>query len=91
MYRTFGNDLVVDDRTSMTIGKRIQSIKELGLPFAIIIGKDIIKNPPLVEVYDVYKNHSTFLQINDLCRFIQDRIKDFNIDETILRKNECNG
>nr|XP_013031601.2 probable proline--tRNA ligase, mitochondrial [Anser cygnoides] len=45
-------DAVLDDRTQMTIGKRLKDAKKLGYPYVVIAGKRVCEDPPVFEVWD---------------------------------------
>jgi prolyl-tRNA synthetase len=59
------DDAVVDDRTSMTIGKRLMEAKKLGIPHIIVIGAKAAETEPKVEVIDTANNFSTDMTICD--------------------------
>ncbi|ODN05685.1 putative proline--tRNA ligase, mitochondrial [Orchesella cincta] len=48
------NDVIYDDRTNQTIGKRLKDCKKLGIPYVIVCGQSV-QDPlgPLMEVHDV--------------------------------------
>lgn len=50
----FGEDVLLDDRSNLTIGKRLLTAKALGIPFIIAAGRNIIDNMPLFELYRLY-------------------------------------
>lgn len=66
-----GDDVVVDDRTHMTIGKRFVEAKKLGFPFVIAMGKKIAANPPLYELYESNTDRSEHYELSDLISFIK--------------------
>ncbi|NXL84257.1 SYPM protein, partial [Alectura lathami] len=45
-------DAVLDDRTQMTIGKRLKDANKLGYPYVVIAGKRVCEDPPVFEVWD---------------------------------------
>lgn len=59
------DDAVVDDRTSMTIGKRLMEAKKLGIPHIIVIGAKAAESEPKVELIDTANNLSTDMTICD--------------------------
>jgi len=63
----FGNDIVVDDRTHLTIGKRFIEAKKLGFPFVVAMGKKITENPSLFELY---KSSTKQTEYHELCSLI---------------------
>ncbi|KAG8549377.1 hypothetical protein GDO81_021375 [Engystomops pustulosus] len=50
-----GNEVLVDDRDHLTIGKRVREAHMMGYPYVIVIGKKALERPPLFEV----RNHRT--------------------------------
>lgn len=63
------DDILIDDRQRMTIGKRIVHAKMTGYPFIIVIGSKSLQNPPLVEVIDVYNDTSYDFTLDELTSF----------------------
>ncbi|XP_025416331.1 probable proline--tRNA ligase, mitochondrial isoform X2 [Sipha flava] len=62
----FGEDIVVDDRTHMTIGKRFIEAKKLGFPFVIIVGKKVTESPSLYELYKSSTKKSEHFEFGSL-------------------------
>lgn len=54
-------DAILDDRTGLTIGNRFMHARVTGFPYVIILGKGVMKSPPLVEVHNI--NNSTNSEI----------------------------
>ncbi|NXV81368.1 SYPM protein, partial [Atlantisia rogersi] len=46
------SDSVLDDRTQLTIGKRLKDANRLGYPYVIVAGKRVREDPPVFEVWD---------------------------------------
>ncbi|CAH2311220.1 probable proline--tRNA ligase, mitochondrial [Pelobates cultripes] len=44
------DEIVLDDRTQMTIGKRVKEAEMMGYPFVIVVGKKALGSQPLFEV-----------------------------------------
>ena len=53
---SFKNDIIVDDRTNLSIGRRLQEAKRVGYPLIIVIGRRAIEDIPRFEVYDLINN-----------------------------------
>lgn len=47
------NDVIVDDRTNMTIGKRLLEAKRMGYPIGIVLGSKILDSEPKFEMYSI--------------------------------------
>lgn len=45
-------DVVLDDRTQMTIGKRLKDANKLGYPYVVVAGRRVCEDPPVFEVWD---------------------------------------
>lgn len=67
----FGDDIVVDDRTYMTIGKRLIEAKKLGFPFVVVMGKKINENPSLYELYEANTKKSEHYELSNLISYFK--------------------
>ncbi|NXI58480.1 SYPM protein, partial [Chloroceryle aenea] len=54
-------DSVLDDRTQMTIGKRLKDANKLGYPYVVIAGKRVCEDPPVFEVWNQNVGEVLFL------------------------------
>ncbi|KFZ67239.1 hypothetical protein N338_10208, partial [Podiceps cristatus] len=54
-------DSVLDDRTQLTIGKRLKDANKLGYPYVVIAGKGVCDNPPVFEVWNQNAGEVLFL------------------------------
>ncbi|XP_074008647.1 probable proline--tRNA ligase, mitochondrial [Numenius arquata] len=54
-------DSVLDDRTQMTIGKRLKDANKLGYPYVVIAGKRVCEDPPVFEVWHQNAGEVLFL------------------------------
>ncbi|KAL5016486.1 hypothetical protein ScPMuIL_006075 [Solemya velum] len=61
-------EVVIDDRTHLTVGKRLYEAKRIGYPFVVIVGKKALETSPQLEVLDVYEDQTTFLSETQLCQ-----------------------
>lgn len=61
----FKDQVVVDDRLSMTIGKRLMDAKKLGIPFIFVIGAKSAESDPMVELHDTNQNLASDFTVND--------------------------
>ncbi|KAL0269737.1 UNVERIFIED_CONTAM: hypothetical protein PYX00_007372 [Menopon gallinae] len=85
-FKTFANDLymdlnkilkgdiVIDDRGKLTIGNRFNQNKQFGFPYIVVIGGEMAKETPKVEVFDVYGNEKHFVSPSDVVSFIVNKI-----------------
>lgn len=67
------NDVIYDDRTNQTIGKRLQDNKKLGIPFVVVCGKDL-KDPsgPLLELHDVNAGAISVTNVDQIVKQLYD-------------------
>ncbi|NWU77672.1 SYPM protein, partial [Onychorhynchus coronatus] len=54
-------DSVLDDRTHLTIGKRLKDANKLGYPYVVIAGKRACEDPPIFEVWNQNAGEVLFL------------------------------
>jgi prolyl-tRNA synthetase len=64
------DEVVIDDRTSMTIGKRLLDMKKLGIPHVIVIGSKATEENPIVEVHNLNSNEVLNLSVNDALNYV---------------------
>lgn len=76
LIEIFGDDIVVDDRTHMTIGKRFVEAKKLGFPFVVILGKKINETPALYELYESSTKKSENIELCSLINILKNRCKE---------------
>ncbi|KAJ8705425.1 hypothetical protein PYW08_012471 [Mythimna loreyi] len=48
---THDDDVIVDDRHHLTIGKRLMMADRMGYPYIVVVGKASLERPPRYEVY----------------------------------------
>ncbi|NXK03461.1 SYPM protein, partial [Herpetotheres cachinnans] len=54
-------DSVLDDRTQLTIGKRLKDANKLGYPYVVIAGKRVCEDSPVFEVWNQNTSEVLFL------------------------------
>jgi prolyl-tRNA synthetase len=72
---SLSNDVILDDRTHMTIGKRLKECKKLGFPFIIVIGSKSIESNPTVEVHNLRANTVNDMSSSDAINYVAKSIK----------------
>ena len=77
LRKLFPKDLLLDDRVDMTIGKRLQDMQKLGIPYIVVIGKGVTESSPTVELYDVNGGSRTDLSVSDANGFAE-QLKDIH-------------
>lgn len=55
------DDVLVDDRDRLTIGKRVMEAKKSGYPFIIVVGKRACEMIPMFELLDTSVEESQFV------------------------------
>jgi len=64
------SDVLVDDRTEFTIGRRMTDLKRVGVPFIVVVGGKF-KTSGLYEVVDVSHGKTEFLNASELTNFFE--------------------
>ncbi|KAF6734399.1 putative proline--tRNA ligase, mitochondrial [Oryzias melastigma] len=59
-------EIVLDDRTQMTIGKRLKDASRLGYPYVIVVGEAALQKPPTFEVICQQTGETLFLSKDGL-------------------------
>lgn len=65
------NDVLLDDRTGLTIGRRFLEARKMGYRFIIVIGKKAIEESALFEVTDLKQNSQLYLNETALINYIK--------------------
>lgn len=68
------NNVLIDDRTSFTIGRRFLEAKKNGYPFIVALGRKILQDPVLYEVTNLQRNEQLFLSENDLLNYLKTQL-----------------
>ena len=56
MARFSDQDVIIDDRNSVTIGKKLMEARRTGYPYVVVVGRKSTAVVPLFELHDVHKN-----------------------------------
>ncbi|XP_022904196.2 probable proline--tRNA ligase, mitochondrial isoform X1 [Onthophagus taurus] len=70
---TLKNDVLIDDRVQMTIGRRFLEAKQVGYPFIVVLGQKITENPPLFELNNLIEGKQHFLTENELISYLKQK------------------
>ena len=54
------HEVILDDRINMSIGKRLSAAKQVGIPYAVVIGRKALDSEGLLEFKDVYSDKTEF-------------------------------
>ncbi|XP_030753116.1 probable proline--tRNA ligase, mitochondrial [Sitophilus oryzae] len=66
------NNVLLDDRTSYTIGRRFIDAKRTGYRYIIVLNKKCGDAIPLYELNDLHKDQQLYLSENDLAKYIKE-------------------
>ncbi|XP_057665485.1 probable proline--tRNA ligase, mitochondrial isoform X2 [Diorhabda carinulata] len=69
------NNVLLDDRTSLTIGRRFVDAKRVGYQFIIVINKKTAQEVPLYELNDIKNNSQMYLTEEALIDYIKKNIR----------------
>lgn len=69
----FENNVLIDDRRQMTIGKRLFEARRVGYPFIVVIGNGALQNPPVFEIHDLGNNTKRDLTQSDMYCYLKER------------------
>lgn len=59
-------EVVLDDRTQMTVGKRLKDASRLGYPYVLVVGQGALEDPPRFEVICQQTDETLFLSKDGL-------------------------
>ncbi|XP_029158945.1 probable proline--tRNA ligase, mitochondrial isoform X1 [Nylanderia fulva] len=62
-------DVILDDRTNLTIGKRFVFARAVGYPYVIIVGKAATRSIPLFEVHDINNSVCNDLSLEQISHY----------------------
>jgi prolyl-tRNA synthetase len=71
---SFRNDLIIDDRCNMTIGKRLFEARRTGYPFIVVIGKKAMLPVPEFEVHHVLMHKETRFSETALIEYLKEHL-----------------
>lgn len=69
------DDVIIDDRETWTIGKRVLEAKKTGYPIIIVVGKKACELVPLFEVIDVIKESTENLTQRQVLEYLREYVK----------------
>ncbi|KAK2724307.1 probable proline--tRNA ligase, mitochondrial isoform X4 [Artemia franciscana] len=64
--KEYNGDILIDDRTNLTIGKRFMEAKKTGYPFIVIVGKNALDQTPKFELENLVKQTNEQLTFDQL-------------------------
>ncbi|GJQ88145.1 hypothetical protein Trydic_g13150 [Trypoxylus dichotomus] len=70
--RGYSDNVIVDDRKHLTIGKRHLEALRMGYPYIIVIGSKATETIPLYEINEILTNKQHFLNKSALLQYLKD-------------------
>lgn len=64
-------DVLLDDRNSWTVGRRLKDLYNIGIPYAVVAGKRSKEDVPRFELHDVYAGTSADLAQSEVLDFFR--------------------
>lgn len=71
----FEEDVLIDDRSNLTVGKRLLTAKAIGIPFVIVAGRNIIDTVPKFEMINAYRGEEMLLTQAETLHYLQKHLK----------------
>lgn len=81
IQNNYSEDVLIDDRSNLTIGKRLLTTRAVGIPFIIVAGRNIIDSIPKFEVFNTYSDSPQKPQLMtqvEVLDFLSHNLKQFN-------------
>ncbi|XP_066251406.1 probable proline--tRNA ligase, mitochondrial [Euwallacea similis] len=67
---SFKNNIILDDRTSFTIGRRILDCRRMGIRYIIILNRYSSESSPIYEFIDIIEDRKLYLSESDIVSYI---------------------
>ncbi|EFX83291.1 hypothetical protein DAPPUDRAFT_127919 [Daphnia pulex] len=71
----FMQDVILDDRMTTTVGKKLMEAKRVGYPYIIVVGKKSSQPVPLVELHDLNQNTQNVYTVAELFDYLKQTVK----------------
>lgn len=68
------NNILIDDRNTLTIGRRYLEARRVGYPYVVVIGKKATEDPAIYEIYDINKNVQMNFNQNALLSYLKQNV-----------------
>jgi len=65
----FSDDVILDDRSSVTIGKKMLEAKRTGYPYIVVVGKKSVLDVPIFELHDTHRNVKIEATASDILNY----------------------
>ncbi|KAF4518342.1 hypothetical protein B566_EDAN007069 [Ephemera danica] len=76
------DNVLIDNRGSLTIGRRFRDANRTGYPFIVIAGKSAVGADPVYEVHETLTGHKCELNSDALIEFIRHRVGQVAVAKT---------
>ncbi|XP_038056308.1 probable proline--tRNA ligase, mitochondrial [Patiria miniata] len=63
-------ELLLDDRDHLTIGRRVTDAKKLGYPYIVVLGKRALEDKPLYELHDAQQGTTEYVSKTELLEIL---------------------
>ncbi|RWS09381.1 putative proline--tRNA ligase: mitochondrial-like isoform X1 [Dinothrombium tinctorium] len=73
----FYDDVIIDDRSHLTIGRRMNDNKLWGIPYIVVVGKKALNETPKVEMISAYNNESFEMTQSEIIDYFN-RVRNLN-------------
>lgn len=67
-----GTNVMVDDRTHSTIGKRLRDAQRRGFPYAVVVGREATALSPRLELHNISLGQTSLLDQTELINALVD-------------------
>ncbi|XP_011301330.1 probable proline--tRNA ligase, mitochondrial [Fopius arisanus] len=64
-------DVIFDDRTHLTIGRRMLDARRTGYPYVVVVGRSAVQETPLFEFHDVNEGEREDVSLDRLYNFFE--------------------
>ncbi|PNF23894.1 putative proline--tRNA ligase, mitochondrial [Cryptotermes secundus] len=71
---SFRNDLIIDNRCNMTIGKRLFEAQRTGYPFIVVIGRKALQPVPEFEVHHILMDKKASFNETALIEYLKEQL-----------------
>ncbi|KAL3868467.1 hypothetical protein ACJMK2_041268 [Sinanodonta woodiana] len=65
------DEILLDDRTQLTVGKRIKKANEMGLPYIVVVGRKALEEIPLYEVIETSEKRTFFASAEQVLKHMK--------------------
>ena len=65
------DDVILDDREKLTVGKKLREAKKTGYPYIVLFGKKCADEDPMIELHSVNTGEMTELRPEELVQYMK--------------------